>query len=64
MKHRVKMMVEREVPGLFGRTKKVRRLETVYVDGRTYRAMQRAREDAELDEFMEIVELDDILEDD
>lgn len=42
MKHKVKVMVETEKKGLFGK-KKVMEERTVWVDGRTYRKMQKEK---------------------
>lgn len=40
MKHKVKMLVETQKKGLFGR-KTVREYKTVKVDGKTYRQMKK-----------------------
>lgn len=42
MKHKVKVMVETEKRGLFGK-KKVLEERTVWVDGKTYRKMQKQK---------------------
>ena len=42
MKHKVKVIVETEKRGLFGR-RKVTEERTVWVDGKTYRKMQKEK---------------------
>ena len=42
MKHKVTVTVVTEKKGLFG-TKKVREQKTIWVDGKTYREMQRQK---------------------
>ncbi len=62
MKHRVKVQVPVVKHGLFGRKKVVYEERTVVVDGRTYRKMIQAKDDAELDEFLDFMEEMDLIE--
>ena len=62
MKHKVKMMVETEKQGLFGK-KKVLQERTVEVDSKTYQKMQKEMNHRSLS-FEEIMWLDELLDDD
>lgn len=62
MKHRVTVRVPVEKRGLFGRKKIVYEERTVVVDGRTYRKMKQAKDDAELEEFLDFMEEMDLIE--
>ena len=62
MKHKVTVRVPVEKRGLFGRKKIVYEERTVVVDGRTYRKMKQAKDDAELEEFLDFMEEMDLVE--
>lgn len=62
MKHKVKMMVETEKQGLFGK-KKVLQERTVEVDSITYQKMQKEMKHRSLS-FEEIMWLDELLDED
>ena len=62
MKHKVTVRVPVEKRGLFGRKKIVYEERTIVVDGRTYRKMKQAKDDAELDEFLDFMEEMDLIE--
>ncbi len=69
MKHRITIPLTVEKRGLFGRKKTVTEQRTVTVDGPTYRAYKRAMKDAEqqqreaeLDEFLDDMEIMEMIE--
>ena len=62
MKHKVTVRVPVEKRGLFGRKKIVYEERTIVVDGRTYRKMKQAKDDVELDEFLDFMEEMDLIE--
>ncbi len=62
MKHKVTVRVPVEKRGLFGRKKIVYEERTIVVDGRTYRKMEQAKDDAELDEFLDFMEEMDLID--
>ena len=62
MKHKVTIRVPVEKRGLFGRKKIVYEERTIVVDGRTYRKMKQAKDDAELDEFLDFMEEMDLID--
>ncbi len=64
MKHRVRVQVPVEKRGLFGRRKTVYEERAISADGRTYRHMQRAQKDKELDDFLDEMEIMDAIFDD
>ena len=62
MKHKVTVRVAVEKRGLFGRKKIVYEERTIVVDGRTYRKMKQAKDDAELDESLDFMDEMDLIE--
>ena len=62
MKHKVTVRVTVEKRGLFGRKKIVYEERTIVVDGRTYRKMKQAKDDAELDESLDFMDEMDLIE--
>jgi len=64
MKYKVRVRVPVERRGLFGRKKIVYEERTVLVDGQTYRRMQREQQDAELEDFLDDMEIMDAIFDD
>ncbi len=62
MKHKVTVRVPVEKRGLFGRKKIVYEERTIVVDGRTYRKMKQAKDDAELDESLDFMDEMDLIE--
>ena len=62
MNHRVKVLVEVEKRGLFGRTKTVLEKRTIVVDGKTYRQMKHEQREAD-DMIDEMIFEDEILDD-
>lgn len=62
MKHKVTVRVPVEKRGLFGRKKIVYEERTVVVDGRTYRKMKQAKDDAEFEEFLDFMEEMDLID--
>ena len=62
MNHRVKVLVEVEKRGLFGRTKTVLEKRTIVVDGKTYRQMKQEQREAD-DMIDEMIFEDEILDD-
>ena len=64
MKYRITIRVPVNKRGLFGRKKIVYEERTVTVDKATYRRMQRAQRDAELDDFLDEMEIMDAVFDD
>ena len=64
MKHRITVQIPVERRGLFGRRKIVYEKRTILVDRRTYRRIQRAQRNAELDAFLDDMEIMDAVFDD
>lgn len=64
MKYKVRVRVPVERRGLFGRRKIVYEERTILVDGQTYRRMQREQQDAELEDFLDDMEIMDAIFDD
>ena len=62
MNHRVKILVEVEKRGLFGRKKTMLEERTIVVDGKTYRQMMREQRKAD-DIIDEMIFEDEILDD-
>lgn len=62
MKHRVTVSVPVEKKGLFGRKKIAYEERIIIVDGKTYRQMKQAKEDAEFEEFLDFMEEMDLIE--
>ena len=62
MNHRVKVLVEVEKRGLFGRTKTVLEERTIVVDGKTYRQMKQEQREPD-DMIDEMIFEDEILDD-
>ena len=62
MKHKVTVRVPVEKRGLFGRNNIVYEERTIVVDGRTYRKMKQAKDDAELDESLDFMDEMDLIE--
>ena len=62
MKHNITVRVPVEKRGLFGRKKIVYEERTIVVDSRTYRKMKQAKDDAELEEFLDFMEEMDLIE--
>ena len=59
MNHRITVRVPVEKRGFFGRKKIVCEERTMVVDGKTFRKIKKAQEDAELEEFHDfMVEMD------
>lgn len=64
MKYKVRVRMPIERRGLFGRRKIVYEERTILVDGQTYRRMQREQQDAELEDFLDDMEIMDAIFDD
>ena len=62
MNHRITVRVPVEKRGFCGRKKIVYEERTVVVDGKTYRKIKKAQEDAELDEFLDFMEEMDLID--
>ena len=62
MNHRITVRVPVEKRGFLGRKKIVYEERTVVVDGKTYRKIKKAQEDAELDEFLDFMEEMDLID--
>lgn len=62
MKHKITVRVPVEKRGFFGRKKIVYEERTVVVDGKTYRKIKQAQEDAELDDFLDFMEEMDLID--
>ncbi len=62
MKHKVKVWVETEKDGFFGK-KKVREQKTVWVDDKTYRQMKKKNLEDELFSMDELIFYDMVLDD-
>ena len=64
MKYRITVRVPVKKRSLFGRKRIVYEERTVEVDKATYRRMQRAQRDAEIDDFLDDMEIMDAIFDD
>ena len=62
MKRRITVHVPVEKRGFFGRKKIVYEDRTVVVDGKTYRKIKKAQDDAELDDFLDFMEEMDLID--
>ena len=64
MKYEITVQVPVEKRGLFGRRKIVYEERTIRVDQQTYRRIRREQKDAELEEFLDDMEMMDAVFDD
>lgn len=62
MKRRITVRVPVEKRGFFGRKKIVYEDRTVVVDGKTYRKIKKAQDDAEFDDFLDFMEEIDLID--
>ena len=62
MKRKVTIQVPVEKRGLFGMKRTVYEERTVVVDERTYRRIMRAKDDADLDDFLDYMEEMDLID--
>lgn len=62
MKHKIKVQVPVEKRGLFGIRKTIYEERTIVVDERTYRKIKQAKDDADLDDFLDFMEEMDLID--